>query len=100
MTTSDIDKRPKFFAQDNVYVPHVMVIEKIIEETPGVRTFHLNFKDKKLAKDFHFESGQFAQYLQHPTPLASMALAMSTEEISVIGLSIAFLSLVFVIRFF
>ncbi len=62
MTTSDIDKRPKFFAEDNVYVPHVMVIEKIIEETPGVRTFHLNFKDKKLAKEFKFESGQFAQY--------------------------------------
>ncbi len=62
MTTSDISKRPKFFAQDNVYIPHVMVIEKIIEETPGVRTFHLNFKDKKLAQEFRFESGQFAQY--------------------------------------
>jgi sulfhydrogenase subunit gamma (sulfur reductase) len=62
MTTSEIDKRPKFFAQDNVYVPHVMVIEKIIEETPGVRTFHLNFKDKQLAKEFKFESGQFGLY--------------------------------------
>jgi sulfhydrogenase subunit gamma (sulfur reductase) len=62
MTTSDISQRPKFFAQDNVYLPHVMVIEKIIEETPGVRTFHFNFKDKKLAKEFSFESGQFGQY--------------------------------------
>ncbi len=62
MTVSDIDKRPKFFAQDNVYVPHIVVIEKIIEETPGVRTFHFNFKDKKLAKEFRFESGQFGQY--------------------------------------
>jgi sulfhydrogenase subunit gamma (sulfur reductase) len=62
MTTSDISKRPQFFAQDNVYVPHVMVIEKIIEETPNVRTFHFNFKDKKLAKEFRFESGQFGQY--------------------------------------
>jgi sulfhydrogenase subunit gamma (sulfur reductase) len=62
MTTSDISKRPQFFAQDNVYVPHVMVIEKIIEETPNVRTFHFNFKDKELAKKFRFESGQFGQY--------------------------------------
>jgi sulfhydrogenase subunit gamma (sulfur reductase) len=62
MTASDISKRPQFFAQDNVYVPHVMVIEKIIEETPNVRTFHFNFKDKELAKKFRFESGQFGQY--------------------------------------
>jgi sulfhydrogenase subunit gamma (sulfur reductase) len=62
MTVSDIDKRPKFFAQDNVYMPHIAVIEKIIEETPGVRTFHFNFKDKKLAQEFRFESGQFGQY--------------------------------------
>ncbi|MGD9117264.1 MAG: FAD/NAD(P)-binding protein [Dehalococcoidia bacterium] len=62
MTTSDIDKRPQFFAQDNVYVPHIMVIEKIIEETPNVRTFHFNFKDNELAKKFRFESGQFGQY--------------------------------------
>jgi len=52
----------KFFAQGNVYLPHIVVIEKIIEETPGVRTFHFNFKDKKLQKEFNFESGQFAQY--------------------------------------
>jgi sulfhydrogenase subunit gamma (sulfur reductase) len=62
MTVSDIDKRSRFFAQDNVYVPHIAVIERIIEETPNVRTFHFNFKDKKLAKEFRFESGQFGQY--------------------------------------
>jgi sulfhydrogenase subunit gamma (sulfur reductase) len=62
MTVTDISHRQKFFAQDNVYLPHIVVIEKIIEETPGVRTFHFNFKDKKLQKEFTFESGQFAQY--------------------------------------
>jgi len=62
MTVGDMEKRPQFFAQDNVYLPHVVVIEKIIEETPGVRTFHFNFRDKKLAKEFRFESGQFGQY--------------------------------------
>jgi sulfhydrogenase subunit gamma (sulfur reductase) len=58
MTVADT----RFLAQGNVYLPHIVVIEKIIEETPGVRTFHFNFKDKKLGKEFNFESGQFAQY--------------------------------------
>jgi sulfhydrogenase subunit gamma (sulfur reductase) len=62
MTTTNTSQRQKFFAQGNVYLPHIVVIEKIIEETPGVRTFHFNFKDKKLGKEFNFESGQFAQY--------------------------------------
>jgi len=62
MTVADISHRQKFFAEGNVYLPHIVVIEKIIEETSGVRTFHFNFKDKKLQKEFSFESGQFAQY--------------------------------------
>jgi len=62
MTVTDVSHRKKFFAQDNVYFPHIVVIEKIIEETPGVRTFHFNFKDKKLQKEFSFESGQFGEY--------------------------------------
>jgi sulfhydrogenase subunit gamma (sulfur reductase) len=60
MTT---DTKPsKFLARDNVYLPHIAVIEKIIEETPGIRTFHFNFKDSKLQKEFSFESGQFGEY--------------------------------------
>ena len=61
MTIADVSQRKKFFAQ-NVYVPHVAVIEKIIEETPMVRTFHFNFKDEKLRQEFTFESGQFGEY--------------------------------------
>jgi sulfhydrogenase subunit gamma (sulfur reductase) len=59
MTVTDTEK---FFAQGNVYLPHIAVIEKVIEETPGVRTFHFNFKDEKLRKEFTFQSGQFGQY--------------------------------------
>jgi sulfhydrogenase subunit gamma (sulfur reductase) len=77
MTTSDIDKRPRFFAQDNVYMPHIAVIEKIIEETPNVRTFHFNFKDKKLAKEFRFESGQFGQYSVFGLGEASFCISSS-----------------------
>ena len=61
MTTTDISPS-RFLAQGNVYLPHIVVIEKIIEETPGVRTLHFNFKDEKLRKEFTFQSGQFAQY--------------------------------------
>ena len=62
MAITDISDRKKFLAQGNVYLPHIAVIEKIIDETPGVRTFHFNFKDKELRKEFTFDSGQFAEY--------------------------------------
>ncbi len=59
---TDIGHGRRFLARDNVYLPHIAVIERIIEETPGVRTFHFNFKDEKLRKEFTFESGQFGEY--------------------------------------
>ena len=62
MAISDISHRKRFLAEDNVYLPHIAVVEKIIEETPGVITFHFNFKDEKLKKEFTFESGQFGEY--------------------------------------
>ncbi len=61
MTITDISYRKRFFAKGNVYLPHIAIIEKIIEETPTIRTFHFNFKDEKLKKEFTFESGQFAE---------------------------------------
>lgn len=60
--TTDISQRKRFLANNNVYLPHIVVIEKIIEETPTVMTFHFNFKDKKLREEFTFESGQFGEY--------------------------------------
>jgi len=62
MAVTDISQRKEFFSQGNVYLPHIVVIEKIIEETPGVITFHFNFKDEKLREEFAFESGQFGEY--------------------------------------
>ena len=59
MAVSDISHRPRFLAEGNVYLPHLAVIEKIIDETYDTRTFHFNFKDEQLRKDFVFESGQF-----------------------------------------
>jgi len=62
MAISDINNRKQFLAKGNVYLPHIAVIEKIIEETPNIRTFHFNFKDEKLREEFTFESGQFGEF--------------------------------------
>jgi len=62
MAVTDISHRRKFLAQGNVYLPHIAVIEKIIDETPTIKTFHFNFKDEKLREEFTFDSGQFGEY--------------------------------------
>ena len=59
MAISDISHRPRFLAEGNVYLPHLAVIEKIIDETYDTKTFHFNFKDEKLKEEFSFQSGQF-----------------------------------------
>ncbi|MDD5127342.1 MAG: FAD/NAD(P)-binding protein [Dehalococcoidales bacterium] len=62
MVVRDISQRKRFLNSGNVYLPHIAVIEKIIEETPTIRTFHFNIKDDKVREQFTFESGQFAEY--------------------------------------
>jgi len=62
MAITDISHRQKFLADGNAYLPHIAVIEKIIDETPDTRTFHFNFKDEKLRREFTFASGQFGEY--------------------------------------
>jgi NAD(P)H-flavin reductase len=61
MAIADISGRRRFLAQGNVYLPHIAIIEKIIDETPDVRTFHFNFKDEELREEFTFDSGQFGE---------------------------------------
>lgn len=48
--------------KNNIYLPYVMTIDRIIEEAPGVRTFRLKFKDKEEENAFFFRAGQFAEY--------------------------------------
>ena len=60
MAVSDISHRPRFLAEGNVYLPHIAVIGKTIDETYDTKTFHFTFKDEKLGEEFTFESGQFA----------------------------------------
>jgi NAD(P)H-flavin reductase len=47
---------------ENIYMPYLMEIENIIEETPDVRTFRLKFKNEGDAGKFTFKAGQFGEY--------------------------------------
>jgi len=47
--------------KSHIYTPQLMTITKIIQETPDVRTFRLEFKDKEFAKTFSFKPGQFGE---------------------------------------
>lgn len=47
---------------DNIYKPFNVQITDIIEETPDIRTFKLEIKDKAVKDAFSFKAGQFAEY--------------------------------------
>ncbi|HNT37092.1 MAG TPA: FAD/NAD(P)-binding protein, partial [bacterium] len=47
---------------ENLYKPMLMEIQKVIPETPDVRTFELVFKDSADRDAFRFRAGQFAEY--------------------------------------
>lgn len=46
----------------NVYQPHLMRIDRAVDEAPGVKTFRLLFQDESVARDFQFKAGQFGEY--------------------------------------
>ncbi len=46
----------------NIYIPDLVTIEDIYEETPDIRSFRLVFKDEKLRESFEFKTGQFGLY--------------------------------------
>ncbi|MFH1760659.1 MAG: FAD/NAD(P)-binding protein [bacterium] len=48
--------------EKNLYTPHLMKLDKITDEAPGIRTFRLSFIDQKIASEFSFKAGQFGEY--------------------------------------
>jgi sulfhydrogenase subunit gamma (sulfur reductase) len=46
----------------NLYQPHLMRIEEIIDETGDTRTLRLKFQDPSIAEQFDFKAGQFGEY--------------------------------------
>jgi len=47
---------------DNIYLPYLMEIDQIVDETPDVKTFRLKFKNTEDAEKFSFRAGQFGEY--------------------------------------
>jgi sulfhydrogenase subunit gamma (sulfur reductase) len=48
--------------QENLYEPHLMRIDRAIDEAPGIKTFRLLFQDEESGKKFNFRAGQFGEY--------------------------------------
>ncbi len=71
------DRGKEFPAEGNAYLPHIAIIEKIIEETPDTRTFHFNFRNAKLKEEFGFESGQFGEFSVFGVGEATFCLSSS-----------------------
>jgi sulfhydrogenase subunit gamma (sulfur reductase) len=46
----------------NLYQPHLVKIDSIIEETHDTRTLKLRFLDPEVAASFNFRAGQFGEY--------------------------------------
>ncbi|HOK53846.1 MAG TPA: hypothetical protein PKV43_05235, partial [Armatimonadota bacterium] len=45
----------------NPYMPHLAVVEKIIEETWDTKTFRAVFQDEELREKFTYEPAQFQE---------------------------------------
>ncbi len=49
-------------ATENVYLPSVAVLDRVVNEIPDVKTFYWHFEDVRLQKAFHnFRPGQFVE---------------------------------------
>ena len=46
----------------NIYLPYLVTVEEIIDETPDVRTLRLVFQDEQVRDSFAFRAGQFGEY--------------------------------------
>lgn len=46
----------------NIYKPYLMRIASVIDETPDVKTFRLEFINEEEGKNFSFKAGQFGEY--------------------------------------
>ncbi len=47
---------------NNIYIPYVMVVDKITVEAPGVKTLRLRFQNEEEGNKFEFKAGNFAEY--------------------------------------
>ena len=48
--------------RQNIYMPYLMKVEKIVNEAPYVKTYRLKFVNEDDAAGFTFQTGQFGEY--------------------------------------
>jgi NAD(P)H-flavin reductase len=46
---------------ENLYIPQLAVIDKIVDDTYDTKTFTMHYVDEKYNKEFSFKPGQFAE---------------------------------------
>ena len=64
----------------NIYKPELMKIIDIIDETPDIKTFKLQFKDENVKNSFSFKAGQFAEYSVFGEGECTFCIASSPTE--------------------
>ncbi|MGQ9628883.1 MAG: FAD/NAD(P)-binding protein [bacterium] len=72
----------------NIYMPHLMTIQEVIDETPDVKTFKLTFDDERFGESFTYEPGQFGEYSVIGVGEAPFTLASSPTRRGYIECSI------------
>ncbi len=65
---------------NNIYMPKLMVIQDIIEETSDTRTLRLHFKDERLREEFSFRAGQFGEYSVFGAGESTFCIASSPTQ--------------------
>lgn len=65
----------------NIYKPMLMRIDKVIPETPDVRTFQLLFEDEEERRNFTFRAGQFAEYSRFGMGECTFCIASSPTRL-------------------
>lgn len=71
-------------ASKNLYLPDLMTIEDIVEETRDIKTFKLAFQDEARRDGFDFEVGQFALYSAFGLGESTFCIASSPTQKGVI----------------
>ncbi len=80
----------------NPYVPYQMVVKRVVVESPekDLKTIDLEFADEKVAKDFTYTPGQFAEVSVLGTGEAPFGIASAPCEPNLVRFSIKKVGLV------